>query len=74
MTQSRRASLIEALTNVAVGFVLSALTTAIVFPLFGYPIRWADNLSIAGIFTVVSILRGYALRRLFNRFTHREGP
>lgn len=71
MTQSRRASLTEAVVNVAVGFVLSAMVTAIVFPMFGYPIRWADNLAISAIFTVVSILRSYVLRRVFNRIAHR---
>ena len=43
MTQSRLRSATEALTNVAVGFGLSAAVTAIVFPMFGYPIRLADN-------------------------------
>ena len=69
MTQTRRRSLTEALVNTAAGFVLSAMVTAIVFPLFGYPIRWADNLAITAIFTAVSILRGYAVRRAFNRWS-----
>lgn len=69
MTQSRLHSLVESVTNVVVGFALSALTTAIVFPLFGYPIRWTDNLAISAIFTVVSVVRSYALRRAFNRLT-----
>ena len=61
----------EAVTNVAVGFVLSAVTTALVFPMFGYPIRLVDNLAISAIFTVVSILGSYVLRRVFNRIAHR---
>ena len=69
MTQTRRRSLTEALVNTATGFVLSAVVTAIVFPLFGYPIRLADNLAITAIFTAVSILRGYAVRRAFNRWS-----
>lgn len=71
MTQSRLRSATEAVTNVVVGFVLSAMVTAIVFPMFGYPIRLADNLAISAIFTVVSILRSYALRRLFNHLDGR---
>lgn len=66
MSQSRKRSLAEAVMNVVVGFALSFVVTALVFPMFGYPIRMADNLAITAIFTVVSILRSYALRRMFN--------
>lgn len=72
MSQTRLRSMAEAVTNVAVGFVLSAVTTALVFPMFGYPIRLVDNLAISAIFTVISILRSYALRRLFNRHDGRS--
>ena len=35
MMQSRPMSLIEALTNVAVGYVLAVATQIVVFPIFG---------------------------------------
>lgn len=66
MSQSRKRSMVEALLNVAVGFALSLVLTALVFPMFGYPIRLQDNLSITAIFTAASVLRSYALRRMFN--------
>jgi len=37
-----------------------------VFPIFGIRIQMRDNLLIGAIFTVVSIARSYAVRRLFN--------
>jgi hypothetical protein len=65
MKQSRLMSLVEALTNVVVGFGLAVLTQIMIFPLFGLGVSLVQNLQIGAIFTAVSILRSYALRRLF---------
>lgn len=65
MKQSRVMSLVEALINVAVGFGLAVLTQMMIFPLFGLGVSLVQNLQIGAIFTAVSILRSYALRRLF---------
>ena len=65
MKQSRLMSLIEAIANVAVGYGVAVLTQLIVFPWFGLPAHVDDALAIGGIFTIVSIARGFALRRLF---------
>jgi putative effector of murein hydrolase len=58
-------SLIEAISNVAVGFLVALLTQVIVFPLFGLQASFADNLALGSIFTGISIARSYLLRRLF---------
>ena len=65
MTQSRRMSLIEAITNVAVGYALAVATQIVVFPWFGLRPSLGENLALGGIFTTISLIRGYALRRLF---------
>jgi putative effector of murein hydrolase len=67
VTQSRRLSLIEAITNVAVGYVLAVITQIVVFPWFGIHPSLGENLAIGSIFTGISLLRSYALRRLFER-------
>ena len=67
MSQSRRASLIETCVGIAVGFAVSMLITALVFPLYGIPVTLAHNVQITAIYTVASLLRGYCLRRFFNR-------
>lgn len=67
MTQSRRLSLFEAITNVAVGYVLAVFTQIVVFPWFGIHPSLGENLAIGSIFTGISLLRSYALRRLFER-------
>ena len=65
MKQSRPMSLLEAATNVAVGYAIAVATQLLVFPLFGLVLSLTGNLTIGGIFTVVSITRAFVLRRLF---------
>ena len=64
--QSRGMSLVEAMTNVLVGYGVAVATQAMVFPWFGLSATFGENLQIGLIFTVVSLARSYALRRLFN--------
>jgi hypothetical protein len=66
--QSRRQSLIEAITNVVVGYALAVLTQIVVFPWFGLKVSLNDNLAIGAIFVIISLLRSYALRRLFEHW------
>ncbi len=63
--QSRRMSLIEAISNVAVGFLVALLTQIIVFPLFNLKVSVGEHLAIGGLFTLASLARSYLLRRLF---------
>ena len=67
MSQSRRLSLIEAVTNVVVEYALAMITQLIVFPLFGLQASLSDNLAIGILFTGGSLIRSYVLRRLFAR-------
>ncbi len=69
MKQSKIMSMVETCLNTAVGFGIAMLTQILVFPLFGYSPPLSTNFKIALIFTVVSIVRGYLLRRLFE-FMH----
>lgn len=68
MKQSRKASFAEALLNTAVGYGVALLTQLVAFPLFGVQASMGQNLGIGLVFTVVSIVRSYALRRLFEAF------
>jgi hypothetical protein len=68
MPKSRHLSLLEALTNVVVGYALAVLTQLIVFPWFGLTASLQDNLAIGAAFVGVSLIRGYALRRVFERW------
>ncbi len=65
MKQSRRMSLAESVINIAIGLGINIVAQIYVFAFFGIHVPLATNLSIAAVFTVISIIRSYALRRLF---------
>lgn len=65
MTQSRTMSFVESIANVVVGFVVAVATQVVVFPLFGLHTTLQQNMTMGAVFTVVSILRSFTLRRMF---------
>jgi len=67
--QLRRHSAIESVVNVAIGYLVALLSQIAVFPIFGIHVRLRDNLAIGAFFTAISIVRSYALRRIFTRWT-----
>ena len=72
MKQSRAMSLIEAAANVAVGYGVAVVTQILIFPIFGLHATLAQNLKMGGVFTVVSIARSFALRRVFEAIRMRS--
>ena len=64
--QSKKMNLIETVVSVAIGYVVALLSQIVVFPLFDIKVSLIDNLLIGLLFTVISIIRGYFVRRLFN--------
>jgi hypothetical protein len=64
-------SFVEAIANVVVGFLLAVLTQIAVFPVLGLRVSIGDNILLGGIFTAVSIVRSYTLRRLFETIRSR---
>jgi hypothetical protein len=62
-------SLVEAVTNTILGIVLAVYTQILVFPLFGLPpLAVSTNVQLAFVFTAVSLVRSYIVRRIFNSF------
>lgn len=64
--QSRRGSALEAVVNVLVGYWINIAANFTIFPVFGWHITLEQNLLIGVFYTVVSLLRSFGLRRLFN--------
>ena len=67
MTQSRTMSAAESVANVAIGFGIALATQVVVFGALEIPVSLEQNLCIGVVFTVVSLIRSYLLRRVFNR-------
>ncbi len=67
MKQSRAMSLLEAVANVVVGYGVAVATQILIFPIFGLHTTLAQNLKMGAAFTLISLARSFALRRLFER-------
>lgn len=71
--QSKKASLAEALLNIAIGYAVAIASQLVIFKIVGIPdLPTATHLEIGLYFTVVSLVRSYALRRLFNWWSLRK--
>jgi hypothetical protein len=66
MSQTQLGSFVEAWANIAVGFGINFAANLIVMPWFGFHVTPRDAFGIGIIFTVISLVRSYVLRRWFN--------
>ncbi|HBG31015.1 MAG TPA: hypothetical protein DDW98_10355 [Gammaproteobacteria bacterium] len=67
MSQTRAGSLAEAMTNIAIGFAINWTCNMVFLPMFGFDtLTAAKAFGIGVVFTVVSLIRQYVLRRWFN--------
>lgn len=64
--QTRLGSLAEAAANIAVGFTVNWCANMCFLPLFGFNVTGRQAFGIGCIFTVISLVRSYVLRRWFN--------
>lgn len=69
MMQSKRDSWIETVTNTAIGYLVAVCSQVVIFPFFGIYIPLMDNFIMAIWFTLVSLVRGYFVRRWFTKKT-----
>jgi hypothetical protein len=72
--QSRTLSMLEAVTNVVLGYGVAVAAQLIFFPAIGISIALADNLRLGALFTGLSLVRSYVLRRLFGRLASKRRP
>ena len=66
MSQTRTMSMVETITNVSIGLIRFFLSQVVIFKYYDIHISLAQNLELTLYFTVVSVIRGFALRRFFN--------
>jgi hypothetical protein len=64
MRQSRLMSLVEAVANVVVGYGIAVAMQLVLFPTFGLAVSLRQSLAIGVVFTLVSVVRSYLLRRI----------
>ena len=73
--QTKLGSFTETCVNTAVGFGISYGANIWILPQFGLPVTHAQAFWIGVIFTVISVVRSYYMRRLFNyiKFGNTQG-
>ena len=67
MSQTRMQSAVETVCSTAIGFGIAYVASLLVLPIFGFDVTHGQNFWITVIFTVISLIRGWFVRRLFNR-------
>jgi len=65
--QSKKLSIIEAVSNTIIGLVTSFAIQLIIYPFLNIEVSISQNILITFIFFIASIIRGYLVRRLFNK-------
>lgn len=76
MAQTKAGSFAEAWVNIFIGFSINYCANLLIFPLFGMHISPGNNFIMGCIYTVISLVRSYALRRWFNglKFGNNHAP
>jgi len=67
--QLKKHSLFEAVTNIIVGFLINIIANVLIFPFWGWNITVKQSCEIGVIYTVISLIRSYCLRRAFTHLT-----
>jgi hypothetical protein len=68
--QSPRSSIVEAWINILTGFSVNYISNFLVLPLVGATLTWSSNWWMGWLFTAISIVRQYVIRRWFNARIH----
>jgi hypothetical protein len=71
MNQTRLGSFIEAVINTCIGFAINFTANMFIFPLFGFHITVSENFVLGLLYTVISVVRSYCIRRWFNGQLHK---
>ena len=64
--QTKKMSLIETVSSVIIGFIVALISQLGIFPILGIEVTFSENIILGVFFTIVSIIRGYYVRRFFN--------
>lgn len=66
--QSRFMSMVEAVANILIGYGIATIGQVYIFWALNKPISWETSFIVGAFMTIVSLVRSYTLRRIFNRF------
>jgi len=61
----------ESMTNVVLGYLINLVLVYYLLHMFGYSIKLSENAGMGLIVACVAFMRGYAIRRMFNRLVQK---
>lgn len=70
MKQSKLGSLIETCINTLIGFCVAYFAWPVAAYIWDIPYNHGQHFGVVLFFTVISVARGYAVRRWFNHMIH----
>ena len=65
--QSKKLSIVESITQTVIGLGVSFLIQIVIYPLMDIPVTIKQNIVITIVFFLASLIRGYFVRRYFNK-------
>ena len=71
MQQTKLGSFYESLINIIIGWTINFTANMTIFPLFGWDISVEQNIWLGTIYTFISLIRSYIVRRWFNAKLHK---
>lgn len=67
MSQTIIGSIVESWVNIAIGFTINFAANLLILPLFGFTdLTMWKNFQIGLLYTVISLVRSFVIRRYFN--------
>ena len=73
MTQTKKSSFIEALVNTFIGLLITMIFSPIIYWICDVIISYPQMTLATILFTIISIIRNYIIRRLFNKKKIKDG-
>jgi len=70
--QSKRMAMLETVVSTVVGLAVALAAQVTLFKAMGIPVSLHQNVVVVLVMTVLSIARGYGLRRAFNWYHGRQ--
>lgn len=65
--QKKKLSFIESIVQALVGLIFSFAIQVVIYPIMNIPVSINQNIIITAVFFIASIIRGYLIRRIFNK-------
>lgn len=66
--QSKKGSMLEVATNIAIGYVINFIANLCILPMFGFMVTFRQTFYIGLMFTLISVARSYVVRRVYNKY------